>query len=222
MALLGVQVQVDAPLHAQLWDDHQYVSLAQLQEAGVLAPPICLSAQRTGVYWRWARTLPAPLVTVTTAVPPWPRIAIAPAAVAKFKYPAQRVAHRCLRHANKRPLHYSLSTVASLPAEFYPALKTHLRQYHGNVALLAPHGVATDPALVLAPNVEPGIWFHDLLALAILRGTIAAVDAGTTPTGVAMAGAAKNGHEAYKTHVASGVGTVQEGEAMILLSYIRR
>ena len=27
VALLGVQVQANAPLHAQLWDDHQHVSL---------------------------------------------------------------------------------------------------------------------------------------------------------------------------------------------------
>ena len=33
---------------------------------------------------------------------------------------------------------------------------------------------------------------------------------------------AQSGPEAYRTHVASGVGTSQEGEAMILLSYVRR
>ena len=75
---------------------------------------------------------------------------------------------------------------------------------------------------MLAPNAEPGIWFHDLLALATLRGTIAAVDAGTTPAGMAMAGVAQSGHEAYQTHVPSRMGTSQEAQAMILLSYIRR
>ena len=40
VALLGVQVQVNAPLHTQLWDDHQHVSLGQLQSAGVWAPTI--------------------------------------------------------------------------------------------------------------------------------------------------------------------------------------
>ena len=74
---------------------------------------------------------------------------------------------------------------------------------------------------MLAPKVQPGIWFHDLPALATLCATIAAGDAGTTPAGMAMAGVAQNGLEAYQTHVASGVGTSQEGEAMILLSYIR-
>ena len=109
-----------------------------------------------------------------------------------------------------------------MPAELYPALQTHLREHHGHLALLVPHGLATDPPQVLAPNVKPGIWFHDLPVLATLSGTIAAVDAGTTPEGMAMAGVAQSGHEAYQTHVASGVGTSQEGEAMILLSYIRR
>ena len=75
---------------------------------------------------------------------------------------------------------------------------------------------------MLAPEVQPGIWFHDLPALATLRGTVAAVDAGTTQAGVAMAGVALSGPEAYRTHVASGVGTSQEGEAMILLLYVRR
>ena len=107
-------------------------------------------------------------------------------------------------------------------AELYPAMKTHLREHHGDLALLAPHGLANDPPHVLAPNAEPGIWFHELPARATLRGTIAAVDAGTMPAGMAMAGVAQSGHGAYRTHVASGVGTSQEGEAMILLSYVRR
>ena len=81
---------------------------------------------------------------------------------------------------------------------------------------------ATDPPHVLAPKTEPGIWFHDLPALATLRGTVVAVDAGTTPAGMAMAGVAERGHEAYQAQVASGVGTSQEGEAMVLLSYVRR
>ena len=55
-----------------------------------------------------------------------------------------------------------------------------------------------------------------------LRGTVAAVDAGTTQTSMTMAGVAKGGPEAYRTHLASGVGNSQEGEAMILLSYVRR
>ena len=66
------------------------------------------------------------------------------------------------------------------------------------------------------------MWFHDLLVLAALHGTAVAFDAVTTPAGMAMAGVAQCGHGAYHAHFASGVGTSQEGEVMILLSYVRR
>ena len=151
---------------------------------------------------------------------PW--IAITPAAVAKFKYPAECVVHQCPGHPYKGPLYYSLSTVGVLPAELHLALKTHLRMHHGDLALLAPHGLATDLPQVLAPNAEPGMWLHDLPALATLRKTIAAVDAGTTPAGMAMAGVAQSGHEADGAHIASGVGTAQEGEAMVLRPEVGR
>ena len=85
---------------------------------------------------------------------------------AQHKYPAECVAHRCPGHPHKGPRYYSLSTAGTVPAELYPALKTHLREHHGDLALLAPHCLATDPPQVLAPNVKPGIWFHDLPALA--------------------------------------------------------
>ena len=77
--------------------------------------------------------------------------------------------HRCPRHPYKGPLYYSLNTMGTLPAELHPALKTHLREHHGDLALVAPHGLANDPPEVLAPNAEPGIWFHDLPALATFR-----------------------------------------------------
>ena len=40
VAPLGAHVQVNAPLHAQLWEDHQYVSRGHLQGTGVLVPTI--------------------------------------------------------------------------------------------------------------------------------------------------------------------------------------
>ena len=49
-----------------------------------------------------------------------------PAAVAKFKYPAVCMAHRCPGHPYKGPLYYSLHTVGTLPANLHPAFKTHL------------------------------------------------------------------------------------------------
>ena len=75
---------------------------------------------------------------------------------------------------------------------------------------------------MLAPKVQPGIWFHDPPALATLLGTVAAVDARAMRAGMSMAGVAQSGPMAYRAHVALGVGTSLEGEAMILLSYIRR
>ena len=99
-------------------------------------------------------------------------------------------------------------------------MRTDLRDHHGDLALVAPHGLATDAPQVLAPEVKMGIWFHDLPALATLCGTVSAVDAGTTQVGMAMARVAQSGPQAYRTHAASGVGTSQE--VMILLSYVRR
>ena len=55
--LLGVQVQVNAPLHARLWDDHQHVPLDHLRGTGVQTPTIIWpSGQPTTAYWQWART----------------------------------------------------------------------------------------------------------------------------------------------------------------------
>ena len=189
VALLDIQVQVDAPLHAQLWGDHRQESLAQLQRTGVRAPTVVwTTAPPTAAYWNWASTSQAPLVTVTSTLPPFPWIAIAPAAVARFQYPAECMAHKCPGHPHKGPLYYSLDTVGTVPAELHQALRTRLREHHGDMALLAPHGQATDPPRVLAPETRPGVWFHDLPALATLRGSVVAVDAGATQAGMAMAG----------------------------------
>ena len=161
-------------------------------------------------------------MTVTAALQPSPWIAIAPEAVANFQYPAECVAHRCPGYPHKGPLYYSLDTVGAVPPELHQALHTHLRGHHGDMALLAPPGRPTYPSQVLPPEARPGMWFPDLPALAILRGTIVAVDAGATRAGTAMAGVAQSGPAAYQSQVDSGVGTSQEGEAMILLSHVRR
>ena len=146
VALPFVLVQVNAPLHAQLWDNHQHASLHQLHSAGVWAPTIVsLSEQPADAYWQWAQASPVPLVLVTAVLPPWPWIAIAPAAVVKYKYPAECVAHRCPGHLHKGPLYYLLSTARTVPAELYPALRNNLREHHGDLACLALHSLATDP-----------------------------------------------------------------------------
>ena len=153
-------------------------------------------------------------------MPSCPWIAIAPATVAKIKYSAVCVAHKCPGHPYKGPVYYSLHAVGKLPAELHPALKRHLREHQGDMALLAPHDLATEAPL--APRMKRGIWFHDLPAWATLRGTFVAVDAVATLAGMAMVGVAQRGHEASQGHVASGVGTSKEGKAMILISHVRR
>ena len=75
------------------------------------------------------------------------------------------------------------------------------------MALLAPHGRATSPPRVLAPETRPGVWFHDLPALATLRGSVVAVDEGATQAGMGMAGVVQSGPGEYQAQVASGVGT---------------
>ena len=47
-------------------------------------------------------------------------------------------AHRCAEHPHNGPLCYLLSTAGTVPAELYPALQTHRRGHHGDLALLAP------------------------------------------------------------------------------------
>ena len=101
--------------------------------------------------------------------------------MAKFKYPAECVgAHGggCVGPGRAPPALYPPCWASSIGAPYA-------------LAPLVPHGLATDLPQVLAPNVKPGIWFHDLPALATLRGTIAAVDVGTTPAGSQLA--ARNG-----------------------------
>ena len=51
VALLGVQVPVNAPLHTRLWEDHQHVSLGHLWVTGVLAlAGVWLSGPPTAAY----------------------------------------------------------------------------------------------------------------------------------------------------------------------------
>ena len=62
VALLGVQVQVNAPLHARLWDDHQHVLLDQLQGTGVRIPTIVSWGCKPDIQRCWLRL---------STYPPW-------------------------------------------------------------------------------------------------------------------------------------------------------
>ena len=184
------------------------------------APTIMwLSRPPAEAYWRWAGTSPAPLVTVTTSVSPWPWIAVSPAAIPKFKYPAVCVAHRCPSHPYRGPLYYSLHAVGTPPAELHPALKTHLREHHGDLASLAPHSLATDPPPRYWPP-RPSLGFGSTTySVALLLQWMLAPRWRAWP----WRGSHTAGQERAKlAHLVSGVGTSQEGEAMILLSYVPR
>ena len=41
-------------------------------------------------------------------------------------------------------------------AELYPALQTHIREHHADLALLAPRSLATDSPQVMGQNVKLG------------------------------------------------------------------
>ena len=141
-------------------------------------------------------------------LPPWPWIAIAPAAVAKFKYPAEH--------------YYSLGTAGTVPAELGPALRTYLCEHHGDLALLAPQGLATDPSQVLAPEVKAGIWFHDLRAPAPPHAPWPQWMPGPRKQAWLWQGSPKAGLRPTGPTWRAGVGTPQGGEAIILLSCVRR
>ena len=79
--------------------------------------------------------------------------------MAKLKYPAECVPHRCPGDPHKGALYYSLNTARTVPAELNPALRTHLREHNGDPALLALHSLATDLSQVLAPELKPGMTY---------------------------------------------------------------
>ena len=164
--------------------------------------------------------LQAPVVRIAAASLRYPWIAIDLAAVAKFKYPAECVAHKCLGQSNKETLYYSFQLVKTVQAGVSPALHTHLWEHHGDLAVPALHGRAADPPRLLAPGVQPCMWFYDLPALATLRGTVAVVDIGATWAGMSFNAVGQSGPLAYQGPLPHEVGTSQEGEALILLSYI--
>ena len=66
----------------------------------------------------------------------------------------------------------------------------------------------------------PKLRFHDLLALATIQGSIVPVDTRTTPANMAMAGVVESSPGQFHTRVAVSMGTSQEKEAPILLTYV--
>ena len=101
------------------------------------------------------------------------------------------------------------------------ALQTHLEDHFGDNAILHPHEPPPAAPRYLQLTV-PGIWFHELLSLATIRGAIVATDAGATLAWKVMVLAYESAPGEYITKVASGVGTSQDGEAMTLLLCVRQ
>ena len=83
--------------------------------------------------------------------------------MAKYKYPVVCLAHKCPGHSYKGSLQYYLHKVGKLLPELHPALKMHPHGHHRDLALLAPHGPATEPPHSVAPKTELNVWFHTLL-----------------------------------------------------------
>ena len=139
--------------------------------------------------------------TITPAQPPEPRIELRTEAVALLRYPARCLTHKC-------PL---------LPSELDPALRTYLREHFGVHAMLYPPGAPTAAPMYLQPHTEPTVLFHELLSLATISEAIVVTNASTPTAGMAMALAYEHAPGRYKTKVALGVGTSQDGEAPTLV-----
>ena len=105
----------------------------------------------------------------------------------------------------------------AVPLELHPVLRTHLREHFGDQATTVPHLGPTAMPHYLQPCAARRVWFHDVPPLATIEGAIVATDAGTTPVGMAMELTYEHESGQRSTRVASGLGTLREGEAMTLL-----
>ena len=76
---------------------------------------VCVSGQPTAACWRWAQSSPIPTGNNNHGSAAVAVDSHGQAAMAKFKYPAECVAHRCPGHAYMGPLYYGLKTVGTLP-----------------------------------------------------------------------------------------------------------
>ena len=124
--------------------------------------------------------------------------------MARFRYPAQCLTHKC-QNPNKSLLYIALHAPSAPLSELDPALGTHLREHFGVHSTLYPQWAPAAPTLYLQP-----VWnreFHELSPLATIHGAIIITDAGTTPARMAVALAYEHALERYKTKVASGLGT---------------
>ena len=80
--------------------------------------------------------------------------------MARFRYLALCLTHRCPGHPNSGPLYMALHTPSALPSELDPALRTHLREHFGVHATVYPHrGPAAAPMYLHGSLVTSrGTW----------------------------------------------------------------
>ena len=64
-----------------------------------------------------------------------------------------------------------MHTIGCPPSELHLALCIHLRNF-GDRASMVLHRCPLEELGYFQPRTEPGIWFHDLPALATIQGTI--------------------------------------------------
>ena len=81
----------------------------------------------------------------------------------------------------------ALHMPGALPSELGLALQTHLQEHFRGHATLYPHQAPVAAPMYLQPQMELGIWFHDLPPLAMICLLIIVTNAGTTPAGMTMA-----------------------------------
>ena len=99
-------------------------------------------------------------------------------------------------------------------------METICSDLFGKMAAFHPHQGRTTEPYVLEAITEPGIHFRDLPPLATIRGKIIALDAGTVEGGVVAAGVFYR-HDHRDIATARGPGTSQDGEALVLITYVR-
>ena len=73
---------------------------------------------------------------------------------------------------------------------------------------------------MLEAITEPGVHFRDLPPLASIRGKIIALDAGPVEGGGVVAAGVFYRHDHPDVATAGGPGTLQDGEALALITYV--
>ena len=110
-------------------------------------------------------------------------LTMSPQGVAKFKYMVRCKHHDCLGPPNKSVMYVAILPGGKVRHEVEEALRVFLGENFPGDCEYTPRPVPCHPPNILYPHTEPGIHFHTLPNLAMIRGKIVAVDAGTAKQG---------------------------------------